>query len=150
MYKLANWVPRNEVNQPLFTVGLEYEFCVEEVKDGFFNTGSPKWDLILGIWKANGSSVPFKTSLYAGAAWKLLEFLESIGADYLWEKLGTDGIDFMELKHKSGKLIFEMEKFTGKDGQEKETLKVKKFIKKGEAIKSSVEPTPLVDDEIPW
>lgn len=153
MYKLANWVPRSEFNKPLFTPEIEYEFEVITVTEGVYpSSNSPKWDLVLNIWKPDGNVHTYKTSLsmHEKMLWQVCSFLDCIGAGFMWEKLGTEGINLFSLSQRTGKLIFKLEKYTGNDGQEKETLKVKKFIKKEDGLKTKLESAPIIDDEIPW
>lgn len=152
MFKLANWVPQEEFNKPMFNVDVPYEFSVVSIKDGFYNTGTPKFDLVLNIWKENGIQVPFKTTLYGGEAWPFYVFLKSIGADILWDKLKSEGIDLDSLKNRTGQLIFKVEEYVGNDGIKKSAIKVKKYIDKADAIKSRppVHSEPFKEDDVPW
>lgn len=153
MFKLNNWVPKEEFNKPIFNLGVKYEFSVVSITEGTYSTGTPKLDLILNIWKENGAQVPFKTSLYYGGEkpWQLYSLFKCIGADIVWDKLKTEGIDLQTLKNRTGLLIFEEENYTGKDGNKKTILKPK-YLDKKEYVNSPVESPsePFQEDDIPW
>lgn len=153
MFKLANWVPKEELNKPIFNLGVQYEFSVISITEGYYSTGTPKLDLILNIWKENGAQVPFKTSLYyAGEKpWQLYVFLKCIGGDMVWEKLKSEGIDLNTLKNRTGILIFEEENYTGKDGTPKKIFKPKYLDKMEYVNKPGLKAeVPFNEDEIPW
>lgn len=153
MYKLANWVPRSELNKPMFTPEIEYDFSVIDVRDEETKSGKPILELLLNIHKPDGNVVGYTTnlSLHEKMLWQVLAFLDCIGAGFMWDKAQDEGLNLPELGGRNGKLIFKIEKYIGQDGNEKESLKVKKFIKKDDAVKTPIlQSEPLVDDDLPW
>jgi len=118
------------------------------------NSGNMQIIIDFKVWDSYGNEAEIRDyfPLTASCAWKMKAFLMSIGEKY--EKDGKINLDLIQGKTGSCKL--KIEKFTGNNGEQKESVKIGSYTAPSSKNDSSVPEVQAVvgdetpDDEIPF
>lgn len=137
MFKIPHWIDRSELDKPLLSVGVIYDFEVLSIKNGISRNEKERLELSLKIFTPEGKNPTFKCDLYfhPKMMWIISNFFNSVGCIDMYD---SNSIDFEKVKSCIGQVIFKVKK------DDKTKIEIKDFVKRDQQ-KSNKLP---FDDEI--